>query len=87
MGFKDRVAVITGGTGALGRSVTLDLLNSGASVAVPYLEEKSWESLRSAVGEFSARLTGGPVDLRRLRTFVTLSSSTGFPALCRSIAA
>ena len=64
MGFKDRLAVITGGTGALGRSVTLDLLNSGASVAVPYLEEKSWKSLRSAVGEFSARLTGGPVDLR-----------------------
>jgi NAD(P)-dependent dehydrogenase (short-subunit alcohol dehydrogenase family) len=62
--FKDRVAVITGGTGALGRAVTLDLLKNGAHVAVPYLGEDSWESLRHAAGELSASLTGGPVDLR-----------------------
>ena len=64
MDFKDRIAVITGGTGVLGHSVTLDLLKNGAAVAVPYVEEKGWESLRMAAGEFSGRLSGGPVDLR-----------------------
>ena len=63
--FKDRVAIITGGTGALGRAVTLDMLKSGAKVAVPYHGEKGWESLQTAAGEFSARLTGEPVDLSK----------------------
>jgi len=62
--FKDRIAIITGGTGALGRAITLDLLKNGASVAVPYHGEKGWESLQTATGEFSGRLMGGPVDLR-----------------------
>ena len=61
--FKGRVAVITGGTGALGRAVTLDLIESGARVAVPYLGENGWESLRAAIKEGSERLTGEPVDL------------------------
>ncbi len=64
MDFKDQVAIITGGTGALGRAVTLDLLKNGASVAVPYHGEKGWESLRTAAGELSGSLMGGPVDLR-----------------------
>lgn len=62
--FKDRVAVITGGTGALGSAVTLDLLRSGASITVPYLQEKSWKSLQTAAGEHAGRLAGWPVDLR-----------------------
>jgi NAD(P)-dependent dehydrogenase (short-subunit alcohol dehydrogenase family) len=62
--FKDRVAVITGGTGALGHAVTLDLLKDGAHVAVPYLGGSSWESLREAAGELSDRLAGESVDLR-----------------------
>jgi NAD(P)-dependent dehydrogenase (short-subunit alcohol dehydrogenase family) len=61
--FKDRVAIITGATGALGRAVTLDLLKNGTQVAVPYHGEKGWESLQATAGEFSARLTGEPVDL------------------------
>jgi NAD(P)-dependent dehydrogenase (short-subunit alcohol dehydrogenase family) len=35
--MKDRVAVVTGGTGALGQAVTLRLLAGGASVALPYI--------------------------------------------------
>jgi len=61
--FRDRVAVITGGTGALGCAVALDLLRSGATVAVPYREQEGWESLRAVAGEHAGRLTGGPVDL------------------------
>jgi NAD(P)-dependent dehydrogenase (short-subunit alcohol dehydrogenase family) len=62
--FRDRVAVITGGTGALGHAVTLDVLKHGAHVAVPYLGENSWGSLRTAAGELSDRLVGESVDLR-----------------------
>ena len=63
MDFKGRVAIITGGTGALGRAVTLDLIQSGARVAVPYRGEKGWESLRAVIKEDSGHLTGEPVDL------------------------
>lgn len=62
--FKDRIAIITGGTGALGRAVTMDLLKNGASVAVPYLGETGWESLQAAAGDLADRLMGGPVDLK-----------------------
>jgi NAD(P)-dependent dehydrogenase (short-subunit alcohol dehydrogenase family) len=61
--FKGQVAVITGGTGALGRAVTVDLMQSGANVAVPYHGEKGWESLRAATGKEPGRLVGEPVDL------------------------
>ena len=36
MEFEHRVAIVTGGTGALGSSVALDLLRSGARVVVTY---------------------------------------------------
>lgn len=62
--FKDRVAIITGGTGALGRAVTLDLVRNGASVAIPYLGEKAWDSLQAEARELGGRIMGGPVDLR-----------------------
>src|SRR5690349_18889076 len=61
--FKDRVAVITGGTGALGRAVVLDLLKAGARVAVPYLGEAGWRLLQTSAGNSSGGLTGAPADL------------------------
>jgi NAD(P)-dependent dehydrogenase (short-subunit alcohol dehydrogenase family) len=44
-----RVAIITGGTGALGQAVTLRLLADGATVAVPYAVEKEREQLTQRV--------------------------------------
>jgi len=44
-----RIAVVTGGTGALGQAVTLRLLADGASVAVPYAVEKEREQLAQRV--------------------------------------
>lgn len=44
-----RVAVVTGGTGALGQAVTLRLLADGATVAVPYAVEKEREQLTERV--------------------------------------
>lgn len=65
MDFKGRIAVITGGTGALGRSVTLDLLKSGANVSVPYLGAAGWEALQVDAGELSGQLAGAPADLSK----------------------
>jgi NAD(P)-dependent dehydrogenase (short-subunit alcohol dehydrogenase family) len=62
--FRDRVAIIMGGTGALGRAVVLDLLKGGATVAVPYLAEEEWKSLQTSAGEHAKRLEGAPVDLK-----------------------
>jgi NAD(P)-dependent dehydrogenase (short-subunit alcohol dehydrogenase family) len=65
MDFEHRVAVVTGGTGALGRAVVLDLLRAGAQVAVPYLQEDGWKELRALAAEHAGRLTGGSVDLTK----------------------
>jgi NAD(P)-dependent dehydrogenase (short-subunit alcohol dehydrogenase family) len=63
--FEDRVALITGGTGALGSAVTLELLKSGARVAVPYRDTASWEALERRAAEHAQRLFGQKVDLIR----------------------
>ena len=61
--FQDRVALVTGGTGALGGSITLDLLLSGARVVTTYVIEAEWRSLSGRAGASRERLTGMRVDL------------------------
>ena len=63
MEFEHRVAVVTGGTGALGSCVALDLLRSGARVVVTYRSEKEWAALEGRAGERRGDLTGAKVDL------------------------
>ena len=65
MDFKNRTALVTGGTGALGVSVTLDLLAAGARVAVPYRSEKEWAALAVRAGASAERLQGVRADLTR----------------------
>jgi NAD(P)-dependent dehydrogenase (short-subunit alcohol dehydrogenase family) len=63
MEFEQRVAIVTGGTGALGSSVALDLLRSGARVVVTYRSDKEWAALEGRAGEHRDNLTGAKVDL------------------------
>jgi len=63
MEFEHRVAIVTGGTGALGSSVVLDLLQSGAQVMVTYRSEKEWATLEARAGERRGNLAATPVDL------------------------
>jgi NAD(P)-dependent dehydrogenase (short-subunit alcohol dehydrogenase family) len=49
MPLAGRVAVVTGGTGALGQAVTVRLLADGAIVAVPYAVEDERERLMQRV--------------------------------------
>jgi NAD(P)-dependent dehydrogenase (short-subunit alcohol dehydrogenase family) len=61
--FENRVALITGGTGALGSAVTLELLKAGARVAVSYRDAAEWAALQRHAAEFTEKLFGQQVDL------------------------
>lgn len=65
MGVLDgKVAIITGGTGALGAAVALAFLDAGALVALPYRRDGELEQLRTRAGlPADARLEGAPLDL------------------------
>lgn len=59
-----RVAVVTGGTGALGQAVTLRLLADGATVCVPWVVEDGARALRARVPAAErARLWAEAVDV------------------------
>ena len=87
-----RVAIVTGGTGALGQSVVLRFLQDGASVAVPWLVPEEWESLKGHVEKGQlGRLYGTQVDLvtdqDALAAFVTdvLARYKGFDVLVNTV--
>jgi NAD(P)-dependent dehydrogenase (short-subunit alcohol dehydrogenase family) len=61
--FEGSVALVAGGTGGLGRSVSLAFLEEGASVVVTYRSQPEWEALRSAAGSNPTRLDGHSVDV------------------------
>lgn len=63
MVFENRIVVVTGGTGALGREVALDLLASGARVAITYRSAEEWTALARDAGANAERLSGMQVDL------------------------
>ena len=58
-------ALVTGGTGGLGRAVVARFLSDGMAVAVTYLAEKEWQDLAAAEAEASraGRLQGFRADL------------------------
>jgi NAD(P)-dependent dehydrogenase (short-subunit alcohol dehydrogenase family) len=63
MEFENQVVIVTGGTGALGSSVALDLLRSGARAVVTYRSDAELTTLEGRAGEFRGNLTGAKVDL------------------------
>jgi len=48
--FSNKVALVTGGTGGLGRAVTLALLHEGACVIATYIKKDEADALHDAVG-------------------------------------
>ena len=61
--FAGDAVVVAGGTGALGRAVSLAFLDEGASVAVTFRRESELEALRAVAGARGSRLSGEAVDV------------------------
>jgi NAD(P)-dependent dehydrogenase (short-subunit alcohol dehydrogenase family) len=72
---KGRVAIVTGGTGALGQSVTSHLLSAGATVCVPYAVPAELEALRVRVG------AGAPLH----HAHVDVTDETAFGGFVRGV--
>lgn len=60
--FAGKVVIVGGGTGGLGRAVSLAFLADGASVVATYRSRSEFDALKSAAGESGARLEGYVVD-------------------------
>src|SRR5216117_3826252 len=75
--LQHRVAIVTGGTGALGQAVTLRFLTEGAIVAVPYAVETERNELRArATGAQRDRLVTEPVDVTDLAAMTAFVERT-----------
>jgi NAD(P)-dependent dehydrogenase (short-subunit alcohol dehydrogenase family) len=61
--FEGKVVLVAGGTGGLGRAVTLAFLEEGAKAVVTYRAQKEFDALKSAAGANASRLEGNIVDV------------------------
>lgn len=61
--FQDRVVLVAGGTGGLGRAVSSAFLDEGADVAVTYRNQPEWETFKGSVSTNAVRLQGHEVDV------------------------
>ncbi len=62
-GGHERVALVAGGTGGLGRAVSLAFLGNGDDVVVTYRNEEELAELSVAAGENASRLSGHETDV------------------------
>jgi len=63
MTFTGKVILVAGGTGGLGRAVSLAFLNAGADVVVAYRADPELVDLTNAAGANATRLTARKVDV------------------------
>ena len=61
--MQGKVVLVAGGTGGLGKAVTLAFLNAGAKVAVTYIKDDELAALRSKAGDRVASLTAHSVNV------------------------
>lgn len=61
--FERKVILVAGGTGGLGRAVSLAFLKESAQVIVTYRKEEEWHALSQEAGANSALLEGHIVDV------------------------
>ncbi len=74
--MKGRVAIVAGGTGALGQSVTSRLISAGATVCVPYAVPAELERLEGRLGAATTQLHARHADV---------TSESGFSEFVRGV--
>ncbi|HUB00618.1 MAG TPA: SDR family NAD(P)-dependent oxidoreductase [Terracidiphilus sp.] len=63
IGFAGKTVLVAGGTGGLGRAVSLAFLENGAAVTATYRKAEEVAALRDAAGGNAQLLEGRPVDI------------------------
>jgi NAD(P)-dependent dehydrogenase (short-subunit alcohol dehydrogenase family) len=63
MKFSDMIVLVAGGTGGLGRAVSLAFLEEGAKVVVTYRQQKEFDALKSEAGAKGSAIEGHSVDV------------------------
>jgi len=63
MTFTENIALVAGGTGGLGRAVSLAFLKEGAELMVTYRKDQELSDLKSAAGANASRLEGHNLDV------------------------
>jgi NAD(P)-dependent dehydrogenase (short-subunit alcohol dehydrogenase family) len=63
MQLKDKIAIITGGTGAIGRVIAQTFLSEGAKVIVTFRREEEFSNVLSKLSEFRQNLSGKKADV------------------------
>ncbi len=61
--FRDSVVFVAGGTGGLGRAVSLAFLAAGATTVVSYQKPAEFDHLRSAAGDDATKIEGYAIDV------------------------
>jgi NAD(P)-dependent dehydrogenase (short-subunit alcohol dehydrogenase family) len=61
--FEGKVVLVAGGTGGLGRAVTLAFLEEGAKVVATYRKQEELDALKITAGVNTAQLDGVAVDV------------------------
>lgn len=61
--FEGQVVLVAGGTGALGRAVSLGFLDAGAELIVTYQNDQELRELTQAAGSNAARLASRKIDV------------------------
>jgi len=54
--FNEKIVLVTGGTGALGQSISFDFLKSGANVIITYVNDNERKSMESKLGNFMKKV-------------------------------
>jgi len=61
--YSGKVVLVAGGTGGLGREVSLAFLREGAKVVVTYRREQEFTALKTAASTNAAALEGNSIDI------------------------
>jgi NAD(P)-dependent dehydrogenase (short-subunit alcohol dehydrogenase family) len=73
--FSGKIVFVAGGTGGLGRAVSLAFLSEGANVIVPYHRAGEFTALQTAAGANASALEGHAVDVTDERAVADLVAS------------